>query len=60
MFYLLIFNLYVCLPELWNDGLQSRKNKKKDPLSPIKKKKPVVVSDILCNVVDMNFLMRFF
>uniref|UniRef100_A0A673IUW7 Breast cancer metastasis-suppressor 1-like protein-A n=1 Tax=Sinocyclocheilus rhinocerous TaxID=307959 RepID=A0A673IUW7_9TELE len=34
--------------ELWNDGLQSKKNKKKDPLSPRKKKKkPVVVSDIL-------------
>uniref|UniRef100_A0A672KCI6 BRMS1 like transcriptional repressor b n=1 Tax=Sinocyclocheilus grahami TaxID=75366 RepID=A0A672KCI6_SINGR len=34
--------------ELWSDGLQSRKNKKKDPLSPgKKKKKPVVVSDIL-------------
>ncbi|ROL46247.1 Breast cancer metastasis-suppressor 1-like protein-A [Anabarilius grahami] len=33
--------------ELWNDGLQSKKNKKKDPLSPGKKKKPVVVSDIL-------------
>ncbi|KAA0708839.1 Breast cancer metastasis-suppressor 1-like protein [Triplophysa tibetana] len=32
--------------ELWNDGLQSRKNKKKDPLSPGRKKKPVVVSDI--------------
>ncbi|KAI2654190.1 Breast cancer metastasis-suppressor 1-like protein-A [Labeo rohita] len=33
--------------ELWNDELQSRKNKKKDPFSPDKKKKPVVVSDIL-------------
>ncbi|KAF1376351.1 hypothetical protein PFLUV_G00210620 [Perca fluviatilis] len=33
--------------ELWNDGLQSRKNKKKDPFCPVKKKKPVVVSDIL-------------
>ncbi|MCI4383030.1 hypothetical protein PGIGA_G00021780 [Pangasianodon gigas] len=30
--------------ELWNDELQSRKNKKKDPFSPDKKKKPVVVS----------------
>uniref|UniRef100_A0A8C2CFD5 BRMS1 like transcriptional repressor a n=1 Tax=Cyprinus carpio TaxID=7962 RepID=A0A8C2CFD5_CYPCA len=29
--------------ELWNDELQSRKNKKKDPFSPDKKKKPVVV-----------------
>ncbi|KAI7789367.1 putative breast cancer metastasis-suppressor 1-like protein-A [Triplophysa rosa] len=37
--------------ELWNDGLQSRKNKKKDPLSPGKKKKPVVVSDIFCNAI---------
>ncbi|KAJ8409098.1 hypothetical protein AAFF_G00241190 [Aldrovandia affinis] len=32
--------------ELWNDGLQSKKNRKKDPFSPDKKKKPVVVSDI--------------
>uniref|UniRef100_W5MRS9 BRMS1 like transcriptional repressor a n=1 Tax=Lepisosteus oculatus TaxID=7918 RepID=W5MRS9_LEPOC len=30
--------------ELWNDELQSRKNKKKDPFSPDKKKKPIVVS----------------
>ncbi|XP_043554377.1 breast cancer metastasis-suppressor 1-like protein-A, partial [Chiloscyllium plagiosum] len=30
--------------ELWNDELQSRKNKRKDPFSPDKKKKPVVVS----------------
>uniref|UniRef100_UPI00398F126F breast cancer metastasis-suppressor 1-like protein-A isoform X1 n=1 Tax=Pristiophorus japonicus TaxID=55135 RepID=UPI00398F126F len=30
--------------ELWNDEQQSRKNKKKDPFSPDKKKKPVVVS----------------
>lgn len=37
----------LCLPELWNDGLHSRKNKKKDPFCPVKKKKPVVVSDIL-------------
>lgn len=36
-----------CPPELWNDGLHSRKNKKKDPFCPVKKKKPVVVSDIL-------------
>uniref|UniRef100_A0A8C2WXX0 BRMS1 like transcriptional repressor b n=1 Tax=Cyclopterus lumpus TaxID=8103 RepID=A0A8C2WXX0_CYCLU len=33
--------------ELWNDGLHSRKNKKKDPFCPVKKKKPLVVSDIL-------------
>lgn len=38
----------VCVfPELWNDGLHSRKNKKKDPFCAVKKKKPVVVSDIL-------------
>uniref|UniRef100_A0A4W5MNT5 BRMS1 like transcriptional repressor a n=1 Tax=Hucho hucho TaxID=62062 RepID=A0A4W5MNT5_9TELE len=29
--------------ELWKDELQSRKNKRKDPFSPDKKKKPVVV-----------------
>uniref|UniRef100_A0A3B3ULG0 BRMS1 like transcriptional repressor b n=1 Tax=Poecilia latipinna TaxID=48699 RepID=A0A3B3ULG0_9TELE len=29
--------------ELWNDGLQARKNKKKDPFCPVKKKKPVVL-----------------
>ncbi|XP_021322912.1 breast cancer metastasis-suppressor 1-like protein-A isoform X3 [Danio rerio] len=40
--------------ELWNDELQSRKNKKKDPFSPDKKKKPVVVSDILS--VDLDIL----
>ncbi|KAM9798349.1 breast cancer metastasis-suppressor 1-like protein-A [Neosynchiropus ocellatus] len=33
--------------ELWNDGLHARKNKKKDSFCPVKKKKPVVVSDIL-------------
>lgn len=38
---------FLGFPELWNDGLHSRKNKKKDPFCPIKKKKPVVVSDIL-------------
>ncbi|KAM8921070.1 breast cancer metastasis-suppressor 1-like protein isoform 2-T2 [Pelodytes ibericus] len=32
--------------ELWNDELQSRR-KRKDPFSPDKKKKPVVVADIL-------------
>lgn len=37
----------LCFPELWNDGLHSRKSKKKDPFCPVKKKKPVVVSDIL-------------
>lgn len=30
--------------ELWNDEQQSRKSKRKDPFSPDKKKKPVVVS----------------
>lgn len=35
------------VPELWNDGLHARKNKKKDPFCAVKKKKPVVVSDIL-------------
>uniref|UniRef100_H2MMA5 BRMS1 like transcriptional repressor b n=1 Tax=Oryzias latipes TaxID=8090 RepID=H2MMA5_ORYLA len=29
--------------ELWNDGLHARKNKKKDPFCPVKKKKPVVL-----------------
>ncbi len=44
-------------PELWKDGLQSRKNKKKDPLSPgKKKKKPVVVSDILYKVASAAHL----
>uniref|UniRef100_A0A4W5MQS5 BRMS1 like transcriptional repressor b n=1 Tax=Hucho hucho TaxID=62062 RepID=A0A4W5MQS5_9TELE len=33
--------------ELWNDGLHSRKNKKKDPFCPAKKKKPVVFSFFL-------------
>lgn len=37
--------------ELWNDELQSRRSKKKDPFSPDKKKKPVAVSDILFVVV---------
>ncbi|XP_077076610.1 breast cancer metastasis-suppressor 1-like protein-A isoform X2 [Siphateles boraxobius] len=39
--------------ELWNDGLQSKKNKKKDPLSPGKKKKHVAVSDILYINLDI-------
>uniref|UniRef100_A0A3B4B751 Uncharacterized protein n=1 Tax=Periophthalmus magnuspinnatus TaxID=409849 RepID=A0A3B4B751_9GOBI len=39
--------------ELWSDGLHSRKNKKKDPFCPVKKKKPVVVSDILYFVVHL-------
>ncbi|KAJ6655638.1 hypothetical protein lerEdw1_004874 [Lerista edwardsae] len=39
--------------ELWNDELQSRK-KRKDPFSP-DKKKPVVVSDILCRRLQINY-----
>ncbi|XP_036405847.1 breast cancer metastasis-suppressor 1-like protein-A [Megalops cyprinoides] len=44
--------------ELWNDGLQSRKNKKKDPFSPDKKKKPVVVSGpyIVYMLKDLDIL----
>ncbi|XP_043074677.1 breast cancer metastasis-suppressor 1-like protein-A [Puntigrus tetrazona] len=44
--------------ELWNDGLQSRKNKKKDPLSSGKKKKPVVVSGpyIVYMLQDLDIL----
>lgn len=46
------------VPELWNDGLHSRKNKKKDPFCAVKKKKPVVVSDILQAAV-IEFLSSF-
>ncbi|XP_056620522.1 breast cancer metastasis-suppressor 1-like protein-A isoform X2 [Triplophysa dalaica] len=44
--------------EMWNDGLQSRKNKKKDPLSPGRKKKPVVVSGpyIVYMLQDLDLL----
>ncbi|XP_030626754.1 breast cancer metastasis-suppressor 1-like protein-A [Chanos chanos] len=44
--------------ELWNDGMQSRKNKKKDPFSPGKKKKPVVVSGpyIVYMLQDLDIL----
>uniref|UniRef100_A0A667XYR5 BRMS1 like transcriptional repressor b n=1 Tax=Myripristis murdjan TaxID=586833 RepID=A0A667XYR5_9TELE len=42
--------------ELWNDGLHSRKNKKKDPFCPVKKKKPVVVSDILSFLLPLSYL----
>ncbi|XP_078131054.1 breast cancer metastasis-suppressor 1-like protein-A isoform X3 [Sander vitreus] len=44
--------------ELWNDGLQSRKNKKKDPFCPVKKKKPVVVSGpyIVYMLQDLDIL----
>ncbi|XP_016395156.1 breast cancer metastasis-suppressor 1-like protein-A isoform X1 [Sinocyclocheilus rhinocerous] len=44
--------------ELWNDELQSRTNKKKDPFSPDKKKKPVVVSGpyIVYMLQDLDIL----
>lgn len=44
--------------ELWNDGLHSRKNKKKDLFCPIKKKKPVVVSGpyIVYMLQDLDIL----
>ncbi|XP_016334070.1 breast cancer metastasis-suppressor 1-like protein-A isoform X2 [Sinocyclocheilus anshuiensis] len=44
--------------ELWNDELQSRKNKKKDPFSPDKKKKPVIVSGpyIVYMLQDLDIL----
>ncbi|XP_077568277.1 breast cancer metastasis-suppressor 1-like protein-A [Stigmatopora nigra] len=44
--------------ELWNDGLHSRKNKKKDTFCPIKKKKPVVVSGpyIVYMLQDLDIL----
>ncbi|XP_056872840.1 breast cancer metastasis-suppressor 1-like protein-A isoform X2 [Takifugu flavidus] len=44
--------------ELWNDGLHSRKNKKKDPFCAVKKKKPVVVSGpyIVYMLQDLDIL----
>ncbi|XP_010783470.1 breast cancer metastasis-suppressor 1-like protein-A isoform X2 [Notothenia coriiceps] len=44
--------------ELWNDGLHSRKNKKKDPFCPVKKKKSVVVSGpyIVYMLQDLDIL----
>nr|XP_020472593.1 breast cancer metastasis-suppressor 1-like protein-A isoform X2 [Monopterus albus] len=44
--------------ELWNDELHSRKNKKKDPFCPVKKKKPVVVSGpyIVYMLQDLDIL----
>ncbi|XP_068609738.1 breast cancer metastasis-suppressor 1-like protein-A [Brachionichthys hirsutus] len=44
--------------ELWNDGLHARKNKKKDPFCPVKKKKPVVVSGpyIVYMLQDLDIL----
>ncbi|XP_061741689.1 breast cancer metastasis-suppressor 1-like protein-A isoform X2 [Nerophis ophidion] len=44
--------------ELWNDGMHARKNKKKDPFCPIKKKKPVVVSGpyIVYMLQDLDIL----
>uniref|UniRef100_A0A674ARW5 BRMS1 like transcriptional repressor a n=1 Tax=Salmo trutta TaxID=8032 RepID=A0A674ARW5_SALTR len=41
---------------LWNDELQSRKNKRKDQFSPDKKKKPVLVSDILFHHLNLDIL----
>ncbi|XP_028295351.1 breast cancer metastasis-suppressor 1-like protein-A [Gouania willdenowi] len=44
--------------ELWSDGLQSRKSKKKDVFCPVKKKKPVVVSGpyIVYMLQDLDIL----
>ncbi|KAL7824826.1 hypothetical protein AOLI_G00326990 [Acnodon oligacanthus] len=44
--------------ELWNDGMQARTNKKKDPFCPGKKKKPVVVSGpyIVYMLQDLDIL----
>uniref|UniRef100_A0A1A8F774 Breast cancer metastasis-suppressor 1-like b n=1 Tax=Nothobranchius korthausae TaxID=1143690 RepID=A0A1A8F774_9TELE len=44
--------------ELWNDGLHTRKNKKKDPFCPVKKKKPVIVSGpyIVYMLQDLDIL----
>uniref|UniRef100_H2SD45 BRMS1 like transcriptional repressor b n=1 Tax=Takifugu rubripes TaxID=31033 RepID=H2SD45_TAKRU len=44
--------------ELWNDGIHSRKNKKKDPFCAVKKKKPVVVSGpyIVYMLQDLDIL----
>ncbi|XP_046870495.1 breast cancer metastasis-suppressor 1-like protein-A [Hypomesus transpacificus] len=44
--------------ELWNDELQSRRSKKKDPFSPDKKKKPVAVSGpyIVYMLQDLDIL----
>ncbi|KAM6964994.1 breast cancer metastasis-suppressor 1-like protein-A [Aplochiton taeniatus] len=42
--------------ELWNDGLHSRKNKKKDPFCPVKKKKPVVRPYIVYMLQDLDIL----
>uniref|UniRef100_A0A671VFL1 BRMS1 like transcriptional repressor b n=1 Tax=Sparus aurata TaxID=8175 RepID=A0A671VFL1_SPAAU len=45
--------------ELWNDGLHSRKNKKKDPFCPVKKKKPVVMfSRHFCVYPSLTALSR--
>ncbi|XP_062322973.1 breast cancer metastasis-suppressor 1-like protein-A isoform X2 [Osmerus eperlanus] len=44
--------------ELWNDGLHSKKNKKKDPFCPVKKNKPVAVSGpyIVYMLQDLDIL----
>lgn len=47
-----------CVTELWNDGLHSKKNKKKDPFCPVKKNKPVVVSDIF-SFPHLAFPLKF-
>ncbi|KAI7804468.1 breast cancer metastasis-suppressor 1-like protein-A [Triplophysa rosa] len=49
---------YFSSAEIWNDELQSRKNKKKDPFSPDKKKKPVTVSGpyIVYMLQDLDIL----
>uniref|UniRef100_A0A674ATW0 BRMS1 like transcriptional repressor a n=1 Tax=Salmo trutta TaxID=8032 RepID=A0A674ATW0_SALTR len=44
------------MKQLWNDELQSRKNKRKDQFSPDKKKKPVLVSDILFHHLNLDIL----
>uniref|UniRef100_A0A4W5RDZ1 BRMS1 like transcriptional repressor b n=1 Tax=Hucho hucho TaxID=62062 RepID=A0A4W5RDZ1_9TELE len=46
--------------ELWTDGLHSWKNKKKDPFCPVKKKNPVVVSDILSFYLTVPFYLTPF
>ncbi|XP_063039841.1 breast cancer metastasis-suppressor 1-like protein-A isoform X1 [Engraulis encrasicolus] len=44
--------------ELWNDELQSRRSKRRDPFSPDKKRKPVVVSGpyIVYMLQDLDIL----
>uniref|UniRef100_A0A3B3VL42 BRMS1 like transcriptional repressor b n=1 Tax=Poecilia latipinna TaxID=48699 RepID=A0A3B3VL42_9TELE len=43
--------------ELWNDGLQARKNKKKDPFCPVKKKKPLFLRPYIVYMLqDLDIL----